>query len=157
MQFILYKTKIFFAVHNQGLKHWKHSLHLISTMAMFYDKRSQCSFLSICGCVCVTYNQHTSVIWEENNEGWHGEALLDGFDPLFFLLWCGCRYSVNHVIPLHHLPISLRLACLNYLPLMTGVVELKAILKGWSMKRSLLLLHFLMTNLGFFLKTDYRI
>lgn len=55
--------------------------------------------------------------------------LLDGFDPLFFLLRGGGRYPVHHVVSLDDASIRLRFAGLDYLTFMVGVVELKAVLK----------------------------
>lgn len=55
--------------------------------------------------------------------------LLDGFDPLFFLLRGGGRYPVHYVVSLDDASIRLRFAGLDYLTFMVGVVELKAVLK----------------------------
>lgn len=54
--------------------------------------------------------------------------LLDGFDPLLFLLRRGRRYSVNHVVALDDAPVRLRLAGFDDLAFVVGVVKLKAVL-----------------------------
>lgn len=54
--------------------------------------------------------------------------LLYRLNPLLFLLWCGGRYPVDHMVSFHHPAISLRLTRFDHLTLVAGVVELEAVL-----------------------------
>lgn len=54
--------------------------------------------------------------------------LLYRFDPLLFLLWCGGRYPVDHMVPFHHPAIGLSLTRFDHLTLVAGVVEFKTVL-----------------------------
>lgn len=53
---------------------------------------------------------------------------LDGLHPLLLLLRAGGRDTVHNMVPLHHTAIGLRLAGLDDLPFVTGVIQLKAVL-----------------------------
>lgn len=55
---------------------------------------------------------------------------LDGLNPLFFFFWSGSRYSVHYVVAFHHSAISFSFTGFNHLAFMTGIIELKAVLKG---------------------------
>lgn len=55
--------------------------------------------------------------------------LLDGFDPLLLLLRRGGRYPVHYVVALDDSPVRLRLAGLDHLTFVVGVVELEAVLR----------------------------
>ena len=55
--------------------------------------------------------------------------LLDGFDPLLLLLRRGSRYPVHYMVALNDSPVRLRLAGLDHLTFVVGVVELEAVLK----------------------------
>ena len=55
-------------------------------------------------------------------------VLLDGFDPLLLLLRRGRRYPVHHVVALDDTTVCFRLAGLDHLTLVVGIVQLKAVL-----------------------------
>ena len=55
-------------------------------------------------------------------------VLLDRFDPLLLLLRRGRRYPVHHVVALDDTTVRFRLAGLDHLTLVIGVVQLKAVL-----------------------------
>lgn len=60
---------------------------------------------------------------------WNGAlSSLDGFDPFILLLLRWRRNAIDHVVPLDHAPVCLRLAGFDKLALVVGNVELKAIL-----------------------------
>ena len=59
---------------------------------------------------------------------WRSGILLDGLDPLLFLLSRGRRYPVHRVVALDDPAVRLRLTRLDHRTLVVGVVELKAVL-----------------------------
>lgn len=69
-----------------------------------------------------------SLLFKEGNWWSCYSYLLYRFDPLLFLLRCGGRYPVDHMVPFHHPTISLRLTRFDHLTLVAGVVELKTVL-----------------------------